>query len=144
MSNKLINMLKRHEGVRSKVYTCTAGYETIGVGRNISATGLGLDEDEIDFLLINDITRVRHELNRAFVWFDGLDAARKDAIIDIAFNLGLTVLGKFTKSLDYMASGDYMLAADEFLRSKWARQVGNRAIEVTDMIRTGEYQDAAA
>jgi lysozyme len=144
MSNKLIDMLKRHEGVRSKVYTCSAGYETIGVGRNISPTGLGLDNDEIDFLLINDITRVRHELNRAFVWFDGLDAARKDAIIDIAFNLGLTVLCKFEKSLAYMASGDYMLAADEFLDSRWAKQVGNRAVEVTDMIRTGEYQDAAA
>ena len=137
-------MLKRHEGVRSKVYVCSAGYETIGVGRNISATGLGLDPDEIDFLLMNDITRVRQELNRVFKWFDGLDAARKDAMIDIAFNLGLTVLCKFEKSLAYMESGDYMLAADEFLDSNWAKQVGNRAIEVTDMIRTGEYHDAAA
>lgn len=144
MSNKLIHMLKRHEGVRSKVYVCSAGYETIGVGRNISATGLGLDPDEIDFLLMNDITRVRQELNRVFKWFDGLDAARKDAMIDIAFNLGLTVLCKFEKSLAYMESGDYMLAADEFLNSNWAKQVGNRAIEVTDMIRTGEYQDAVA
>jgi len=144
MSNKLIHMLKRHEGVRSKVYICSAGYETIGVGRNISATGLGLDPDEIDFLLMNDITRVRQELNRVFKWFDGLDAARKDAMIDIAFNLGLTVLCKFEKSLAYMESGDYMLAADEFLDSNWAKQVGNRAIEVTDMIRTGEYHDAAA
>ena len=123
---------------------CSAGYETIGVGRNISATGLGLDPDEIDFLLMNDITRVRQELNRVFKWFDGLDAARKDAMIDIAFNLGLTVLCKFEKSLAYMESGDYMLAADEFLNSNWAKQVGNRAIEVTDMIRTGEYQDAVA
>tara|TARA_R110002020_G_scaffold44181_1_gene127700 strand:+ start:15158 stop:15592 length:435 start_codon:yes stop_codon:yes gene_type:complete len=144
MSNKLIHMLKRHEGVRSKVYVCSAGYETIGVGRNISATGLGLDPDEIDFLLMNDITRVRQELNRVFKWFDGLDAVRKDAMIDIAFNLGLTVLCKFEKSLAYMESGDYMLAADEFLDSNWAKQVGNRAIEVTDMIRSGEYQDAAA
>ena len=137
-------MLKRHEGVRSKVYVCSAGYETIGVGRNISATGLGLDPDEIDFLLMNDITRVRQELNRVFKWFDGLDSARKDAMIDIAFNLGLTVLCKFEKSLAYMESGDFMLAADEFLDSNWAKQVGNRAIEVTDMIRTGEYHDAAA
>jgi lysozyme len=144
MSNKLINMLKRHEGVRSKFYICSAGYETIGVGRNISTTGLGLDENEINFLLINDITRVRQELERTFPWFDRLDNVRKDALIDIAFNLGLTVLCKFEKSLAYMESGDFMLAADEFLDSRWAKQVGNRAVEVTDMIRTGEYQDAAA
>ena len=87
---------------------------------------------------------MRQELNRVFKWFDGLDAVRKDAMIDIAFNLGLTVLCKFEKSLAYMESGDYMLAADEFLDSNWAKQVGNRAIEVTDMIRTGEYQDAVA
>ena len=38
----LVEMVKRHEGVKSKVYLCTAGFETIGVGRNISESGLGL------------------------------------------------------------------------------------------------------
>ena len=53
---RLINMLKRHEGVRDKVYMCSAGYETIGVGRNISESGLGLSNDEIEYLLkVNDI-----------------------------------------------------------------------------------------
>ena len=62
MSEQLINMLKRHEGVRSHVYLCSAGYETIAVGRNIAESGLGLSEDEIEFLLNNDIKRVREEL----------------------------------------------------------------------------------
>ena len=48
--NRLVQMLKRHEGVRDKVYMCSAGYETIGVGRNISESGLGLADDEIDYL----------------------------------------------------------------------------------------------
>ena len=48
MSNQLIDMLKRHEGVRSHVYLCSAGYETIAVGRNIAESGLGLSEDEIE------------------------------------------------------------------------------------------------
>ena len=56
---RLINMLKRHEGVRNKVYMCPAGYETIGVGRNISESGLGLSEDEVEYLLKNDILRCR-------------------------------------------------------------------------------------
>jgi hypothetical protein len=30
-------------------------------------------------------------------------------------------------------------AAAHFLDSKWANQVGNRAIEVTDLIRKGHY-----
>jgi lysozyme len=56
-------MLKRHEGVRSKVYLCSAGYETIGVGRNISESGMGLSDDEVDYLLENDIERVIKELS---------------------------------------------------------------------------------
>jgi lysozyme len=62
----LIEMLKRHEGVRSKVYLCSAGYETIGVGRNISAKGLGLYDDEVDYLLENDIARVIKELSSEY------------------------------------------------------------------------------
>jgi lysozyme len=38
-----------------------------------------------------------------------------------------------------MEEADYKAASDEFLDSKWARQVGSRAVELTEMIRTGEY-----
>ena len=51
--SSLVEMIKRHEGVKSKVYLCSAGYETIGVGRNISESGLGLSDDEIEYLQLN-------------------------------------------------------------------------------------------
>jgi hypothetical protein len=38
-----------------------------------------------------------------------------------------------------MEYGDYDEAAIEFLDSLWADQVGQRAITLTNMIRTGEY-----
>ncbi len=60
MSKDLIEMLRRHEGVRSHAYKCSEDMITVGVGRNIDENGgLGLSEDEIDYLLENDITRVR-------------------------------------------------------------------------------------
>ena len=37
-----------------------------------------------------------------------------------------------------MAEEDYETAANEFMDSKWSSQVGRRAYEVTQMIRTGE------
>ena len=41
-----------HEGVEAFGYHCTANKLTIGVGRNIDKDGgLGLSEDEIDYLL---------------------------------------------------------------------------------------------
>ena len=140
MSNQLIDMLKRHEGVRSHVYLCSAGYETIAVGRNIAESGLGLSEDEIEYLLNNDIKRVREELEDNYFWFRALNEARQDAMIDICFNLGLTRLRGFVKALEAMSREQFDIAADEFMDSRWSQLVGNRAVEVTEMIRTGEYQ----
>jgi len=136
----LVDMLKRHEGFKNKVYDCSSGYETIGVGRNISKTGLGLSDREVDYLLSNDILRVRHELRSEYPWYCKLDAVRQDALIDISFNLGQTVLRKFKNALHAMSKKQYEKAADEFMDSRWSKQVGNRAVEVTNMIRYGEYQ----
>lgn len=136
----IIEMLRTHEGVETHAYKCTAEKTTIGVGRNIDPSGgIGLSHDEIDYLLANDIKRVEAELLRAFSWYDDLNQPRKDAMIDMCFNMGLPRLSKFKKSLVAMANGDYDLAAMEFLDSNWAKQVGGRAITVTDIIRSGEY-----
>ena len=138
--SKLVQMLRLHEGVRYKVYMCSEGYETIGVGRNISEGGLGLSKDEVDYLLVNDIKRVQDELTRNYSWFAKLDEVRRDAMVDICFNIGLTKLRGFVNALAAMSRSQYEIAADEFMDSRWSEQVGNRAVEVTDMIRTGEYQ----
>ena len=137
---KLIEMLKRHEGVETHAYECSAGKVTVGVGRNIDQRGgMGLSPDEIDYLLENDIERVIKELAREYPWFSDLDDVRKDAMIDIGFNLGATRLRGFKRALSAMESGDYKVAATEFLDSRWAKQVGGRALELSDLIKTGEY-----
>lgn len=142
--NKLIKQLRRHEGVRTHAYKCSANMITVGVGRNIDENGgLGLSEDEIDYLLKNDIERCRYELD-ALSWFSDLDSVRQDAMINLCFNLGMTRLLGFRKAMAAMAIGDYPTAADEFMDSKWAAQVGSRADEVTEMIRTGRYGEGYA
>ena len=137
---KLIEMLRKHEGVETHAYKCTAEKITIGVGRNIDpAGGLGLSQDEIDYLLTNDIKRVTAELDKAFPWFSVLDEVRRYALIDLCFNLGLTRLKLFRLALGAMENQDYETASKEFLDSNWAKQVGTRAITITDMIRSGLY-----
>ena len=69
-----------------------------------------------------------------------MDSVRQDALIDISFNLGQTALRKFKNALKAMAKKQYEEAANEFMDSRWSQQVGNRALEVTNMIRSGEYQ----
>ena len=142
---KLIEMLKVHEGVETHAYRDTVGKMTIGVGRNIDADdGLGLSMQEVEYLLGNDIERVEQELVGALPWTIDLlviDSPRFDALVDLCFNLGLPRFLNFVKALDACANEDWERAADEFMDSRWAKQVGNRAVEITEMIRTGEYQN---
>jgi lysozyme len=138
--DKLISMLKRHEGVETHAYKCSENKTTIGVGRNVDkGGGLGLSDDEVDYLLQNDIDRVVSELDSEYDWFAGLDSVRQDALIDISFNLGQTRLRAFKNALAAMAEGDWGEAADQFMDSRWSGQVGKRSNNLTDMIRTGAY-----
>ena len=142
---KLLEMLKRHEGEvvtngRHVAYKCSAGYWSLGIGRNIDPNGgIGLSQEEVDMLLENDIARVIKELASEYTWFNDLDDVRKDAMIDISFNLGATRLRGFQRALAAMEKGNYREASTEFLDSKWRRDVGGRALELADMIATGEY-----
>lgn len=140
--NKLSAMLTKHEGSRAFAYRCTTGKLTIGIGRNIDEDGgLGLSKQEIQVLLTNDIIRVEEELSNSLPWVISLDCTRLDALVDICFNLGLPRFLRFAKALDALEAGDYDKAADEFMDSRWANQVGYRAFEVSEMIRTGVYQE---
>lgn len=143
--SKLTEMLRRHEGEvknsagRHIVYDCPAGHATIGIGRNVSESGLGLSDIEVELMLENDIDRSIKELGAAFNWFSDLNEARRDAMIDLVFNMGLTRLNGFKKALAAMAEANYDTAAAEFMDSKWASQVKDRAIEICAMIKTGNY-----
>ena len=58
--NRLLETLKRHEVLKYHVYKDSLGYETIGVGRCIRKNvGLGLSHDEVDYLLMNDVTETQ-------------------------------------------------------------------------------------
>ena len=140
MTEQLLEMLKRHEGVEHHIYRCSAGFWTLGAGRNVDPQGgLGLSDDEVDYLLENDIKRVIKELSSEYPWFNSLDDVRKDAMIDISFNLGATRFRGFRRALAAMEVADYTTAAKEFLDSKWSRDVKGRATELCYMIETGNY-----
>lgn len=138
---RLKEMLKRHEGIRQFVYQCSANKLTIGVGRNIDKDGgIGLSLDEINYLLDSDIVRCLRELS-VFDWFSELDEVRQDAMVSICLNLGLPRLQGFKLALNAMSLRLYEEAASEFLDSRWASQVGYRATELAEMIRTGDYPE---
>ena len=136
--SKLVKQLKRHEGLRLTPYKCTADKWTIGVGRNLE--DVGISEEEAEMLLHNDIQRAKAQLVQKFPWTQELDEVRLAALINFTFNVGIGTVSKFVNAMALLKDGKFDMAASEFLQSRWATQVGQRAIEVTEQIRTGEWQ----
>lgn len=135
---QLVEQLKRHEGLRLKPYKCTADKWTIGVGRNLE--DVGISEQEAEMLLQNDIQRATEQLVQRFPWTKELDEVRFSALINFTFNVGIGTVSKFKNAMGLLKQKNYDMAANEFLNSRWAKQVGYRATEVTEQIRTGEWQ----
>jgi len=139
MMSKLLDLVKLHEGVVSHAYEDSRGYLTIGVGRLIDKKlNGGLSEDEINYLLANDIKRCEDEA-MLYPFYARLDEARKAVIISMLFNLGKPNFDKFQNLQAALLVGDYRLAAAGMLRSRWAEQVKGRAVELSKMMESGEW-----
>jgi lysozyme len=130
----LKQQLVQHEGLRLKPYKDTVGKLTIGVGRNLEK---GITEAEAMVLLDNDIISVFDDLDRYCPWWRRMSEARQMVLADMCFNLGIKRLMGFMKTLSAMQSGRYEVAAVEMLDSLWAKQVGRRAITLSEMMKEG-------
>lgn len=146
-------MFIENEGFKDQVYTDTLGNRTIGIGFNLEdkanqkvLADIGLDLQEVlggKKLERNDIIRLyNHSLTQAFSdaqQFDPGFARRpepvKKAIVDMAFNLGLTRLNKFKKMKAALMDNDYGRAADEMVDSLWYKQVKNRGPRTEALMR---------
>lgn len=130
----LEEQLKFDEGFRSKVYKCTAGYNTIGYGFNLDLNHF--PEPIASALLKYCIDKTKAELI-PFSWYNMQPSGIKDALVNMGFNLGIPKLLKFKNMIKALEQKDYKAAADHALDSLWARQVGDRAQRIATIIRQG-------
>jgi lysozyme len=151
ISKKSIDILKRHEGFRQKVYLCTAGKKTIGYGYNLEANPLKLQWSQIHFMETHGVTKVYAEellirmlkdiesdLMRHLPWLAELETVDNDryaVVVNMAYNLGIRGLLNFKNTLEHIRQKRYVAASEQMLRSRWARQVGNRAIELSNIMK---------
>ena len=126
-------MLRRQEGEREKPYLDTEGKWTIGIGRNLSDKGIS--PDEVMMFLNRDIADAIEDVRHVCSVYDELSRPRQLVLISMAFNLGRDRLGKFVRFLGAVHREDWHDAADEMLASKWAAQVGARAVTLARMMR---------
>jgi lysozyme len=132
---RLIEELQRDEGIRLKPYLCTAGALTIGIGRNLDANGISIAEAQA--MAHNDIDRCMAELDKALPWWRSLNDTRQRALVNMCFNLGISRLLQFKRTVKALEEARWDDAADAALESRWATQVGQRATRIARMLRNG-------
>ena len=140
LTQKLIEKVVDHEGMKKSAYQDSLGFWTIGVGLCIDERkNAGLTTDEIFYLLNSRLTAARNQLTQ-YEWFKRLDRIRQDAVVELCFNLGLGGLLSFKNMINSLATKSYSVAASDLKNSLWYKQVGSRrGDDLCFRIRNGQY-----
>ena len=128
----LIDNIKISEGFRSRPYRCTENHLTIGYGFAIK--DLELDRDICDMILERKVAKLVQRLEKNLPYLPSLPKDAQDVLIEMAYQMGVSGLLKFKKTLMYVESKDYKDASVEMLDSRWAKQTPNRAKKLSDIM----------
>ena len=132
MTSDLLEAIKLSEGFRDKVYKDTLGIDTIGYGFAIK--DLVLDEDISEMILRRKIDNLIDRVNKRFKFVKALPTIAQDVVYEMCYQLGVTGVSKFKKTLAYLENHEFRMASKEMLDSRWARQTPNRAKRLSDII----------
>lgn len=142
----LIDSIKRNEGFSPYVYKDTLGYDTVGYGFKCS----DLSPDELaynggryepmsrevaDKILQIKLTKLKKRVYSALSWLRVAPVNIQDAVCEMAYQMGVAGMLGFHNTLKLMSEGRYAEAADNMLKSKWAKQTPNRARYVANLVR---------
>ena len=132
MTLDLLEAVKLSEGFRDRVYKDTLGIDTIGYGFAIK--DLVLDEDIAEMILRRKLDNLIDRVNKRFKFVKDLPHAAQDVMYEMCYQLGVTGVSKFKKTLAYLENFEYRMASKEMLDSRWARQTPNRAKRLSDIV----------
>lgn len=131
-----LDLLKKSEGFRDRVYSDVAGFPTIGFGHRLtpgeSYPG-AIDLARAESILSADIASAEAAVNRLVRV--PLTQGQFDALVDFAFNLGSGRLASSTL-LRYLNSGKYNEAAWQILAWDHA---GSRELTALKLRREAEF-----
>ena len=142
-SDAALTLLKHFEqgpngGFAPVAYRCPAGHKTIGWGHRLQSGERfqqPISPAEAEHLLRRDLLTVGG-------WVDvslgvPLTQSMMDALACFVFNVGYGTAKEFVNTNRAINDEDWERAGDLFEKSKWYRQVGNRAKRIVAMIREG-------
>ena len=133
MSPDLLEAVKLSEGFRDKVYKCTEGHDTIGYGFAIK--DLVMDEDIAEMILRRKLDSLIDRANARFAFLKRMPNDIQDVIYEMCYQMGVSGVSKFRKTLAYLENNEFKMASKEMLDSRWARQTPNRAKKLSEVVK---------
>ena len=126
-----MRILKTQEGFRGQPYQDQLGHATIGYG-----TRLPLSEAEATLLLEYRLDRARAELMSRWQPFERQPHHVRQALLLMAYQLGVAGELRFTKMLAALEAGDIATAVAELHDSKWDHQTPLRTAAVAALLES--------
>ena len=141
--DKLREQLKIDEGVKYEIYLDHLGYPTFGIGHLITEAdeehgkpvGTPITEERVNSVFDKDVEIYVSEAKKVFPNLTELPSEAQEVIVNMTFNMGAPRLSKFKKFIAAVEARNWDTASVEMMDSRWAKQVGNRAIRLRDRIK---------
>ena len=143
----LIDVIKedlvKHEGYVTEIYLCSENYPTFGIGHMVTENdmehtwpvGTPVTDERILQVFHDDCTAACTDASALVLNFSSHPENVQRVLVNMAFNLGRSRLGKFKNMITAVNEGNYSKAADEMVDSKWYRQVKRRGEELVEIMR---------
>lgn len=144
MDPLLVADIKQAEGLSLVAYKDSLGFWTVGYGhllpnQNYDWSGYTIDLATAEKFLETDLAQAQHVCTTLPEWPCLDSAARRNAVIELEFNMG----GKwklFAKTRLDIQHKNWQAAHDDLLDSLWATQVGPvRSNRLAKYLLTGAY-----
>jgi lysozyme len=124
-----LELIKRSEGFRSRLYVDAAGVKTIGFGHRVApreSFPAGVDEARAEALLAGDVRQAEKAVGRLVRV--ALTQGQFDALVDFCFNLGEGRLAGSTL-LRELNAGRHEAAGEQLLYWVYAGGVANAGLK---------------
>jgi GH24 family phage-related lysozyme (muramidase) len=139
----IMDMIKKHEGVRTTPYKDSLGLWTVGVGHLIG-DGKSLPPEynreftmaEVDAMFIKDFEEHKKAAEK-IPGYKNANKATQGALIDLTFNMGASWYKKWPNFVKSLVAGNNKELVENLEGSKWYKQVAGRSKDIVALIKSG-------
>ena len=131
--------IMEHEGFIPKIYKDTRGLATIGYGHLVTKQDTFIDnveypEEELYNLFLKDLQKAKNGAEEIVGHIKELHPTAKEIITEMVYQLGVTGVRRFFKTLLHLENRDYKNASLEMLDSVWRKQTPKRCEKLSKMM----------